>query len=172
MALQQLMNHPLMTHRNINLAGFLICGALMLYALYAQTFLNLAPCPLCVLQRVGVIVVGLLFLLAASQNPGVTGRRIYAGLMTLASLGGAGVAARHIWLQNLPAEDVPACGPGLDFMLDTFPLADVLAMVFTGSGECAEISWIFLGLSMPVWVLIAFLGLSLYAIWGNLVSLR
>ena len=88
------------------------------------------------------------------------------------SFGGAGVAARHIWLQNLPAEDVPACGPGLDFMLDTFPLSDVLAMVFSGSGECAEISWMFLGLSMPVWVLIAFLGLSIYAIWGNLVSLR
>ena len=172
MALKQLANHSLMTHRNMNVAGFFSCVALMLYALYAQIFLNLAPCPLCVLQRVGVVVVGLLFLLAAIQNPGVTGRRIYAGLMALVSFGGAGVAARHIWLQNLPAEDVPACGPGLDFMLDTFPLSDVLAMVFSGSGECAEISWMFLGLSMPVWVLIAFLGLSIYAIWGNLVSLR
>ena len=172
MALKQLANHSLMTHRNMNVAGFFSCVALMLYALYAQIFLNLAPCPLCVLQRVGVVVVGLLFLLAAIQNPGVTGRRIYAGLIALVSLGGAGVAARHIWLQNLPAEDVPACGPGLDFMLDTFPLSDVLAMVFSGSGECAEISWMFLGLSMPVWVLIAFLGLSIYAIWGNLVSLR
>jgi disulfide bond formation protein DsbB len=162
----------LLTHRNINLAGFLACVAKMLYAQYAQEFLNLPPCPLCVFQRVSVIVVGLFFLLAAVQNPGIIGRRIYASLITLAAAAGAGVAARHMWLQSLPPDQVPSCGPGLDFMLDAFPLVEALEMVFTGSGECAEISWIFLGLSMPAWVLIGLLGLSIYAIWGNLVSIR
>jgi disulfide bond formation protein DsbB len=162
----------LLTHRNVNLAGFLACVAMMLYALYAQEFLNLPPCPLCVFQRVAVIAVGVLFLIAALHNPGTMGRRIYAAGVVLAALAGCGVAARHIWLQNLPPEQIPACGPGLDFMLDTFPLADVFGMVFTGSGECAEISWLFLGLSMPAWVLIGLLGLSIWAIWGNLASLR
>ncbi len=166
------MNADFLSHRNANLAGFLACCGMMLYALYAQEFLNLPPCPLCVFQRVAVIVMGVLFLLAALQRPGVAGRRVYAGLLALAGLAGAGVAGWHIRLQNLPADEVPACGPGLDFMLDTFPLTDVLSMVFTGSGECAEISWIFLGLSMPAWVLISLVGLSIWAIWGNLAHLR
>jgi disulfide bond formation protein DsbB len=160
------------THRNANLAGFLICAVMMMYALYAQEFLNLPPCPLCVFQRVAVIAMGVVFLIAALHNPGRPGRRIYAAAIVAAGLAGSGVAARHIWLQNLPPDQVPACGPGLDFMLDTFPLADVFAMVFTGSGECAEISWVFLGLSMPAWVLIGLLGLSIWAIWGNLAHLR
>ncbi|MDG1462949.1 MAG: disulfide bond formation protein B [Gammaproteobacteria bacterium] len=162
----------ILTHRNINLAGFLACVAMILYALYAQEFLNLAPCPLCIFQRVSVIIVGLFFLLAALQNPGPFGRRIYTGLITLSAVSGAGIAARHMWLQSLPPDQVPSCGPDLDFMLDTFPLLETLQMVFTGSGECAEISWVFLGLSMPAWVLIGLLGLSIYAIWGNLVSTR
>jgi len=161
-----------LTHRLANLLGFVACCGLMLYALYAQEFLNLPPCPLCVFQRVAVIGAGVLFLLAGLHNPARKGRAAYAALIALVSLTGAGVAARHIWLQNLPPEDVPACGPGLDFMLGTFPILEVFQMVFTGSGECAEISWVFLGLSMPAWVLIACLALAIYAIWGNLSHLK
>jgi len=161
-----------LTHRNANLLGFLACVGLMGYALYAQEFLDLAPCPLCVFQRIGVIAVGIVFLLAAVHNPGTAGRKIYGVLIALAAAAGGGVAARHIWLQSLPEEDVPACGPGLDFMMDTFPVLEVLEMVFTGSGECAEIDWVFLGLSMPAWVLIAFVFLGIYGIYVNFARLR
>ena len=154
--------------RILNLAGFGACAGLMLYALYAQYFLDLSPCPLCVFQRLSVIALGIIFLIAALHNAGRVGSAIYALLLLLAASGGIVVAGRHVWLQSLPPDKVPACGPGLDFMLDAFPLAEALKMVFSGSGECAEVSWSFLGLSMPAWVLIAVLMLGLYGVVANL----
>jgi disulfide bond formation protein DsbB len=154
--------------RMLNLAGFCVCIGLMLYALYAQYFLELDPCPLCVFQRVSVIALGLVFLAATIHNAGRVGSIIYALLLFLAATGGAIVAGRHVWLQNLPPDKVPACGPGLDFMLDAFPLAEALKMVFSGSGECAEVSWSLLGLSMPAWVLIAVTTLGLFGVVANL----
>ena len=143
--------------RTGNLAAVVACVGLMGYALYAQEVLALDPCPLCVFQRVAVIAMGLLFLAAGLHNPGRIGGRVYALLLAAAALLGAAVAGRHVWLQNLPLEKVPACGPGLNYMLEAFPLTEVLELVLSGSGECAEIMWSFLGLSMPVWVLIVLL---------------
>lgn len=154
--------------RMLNLGGFLACTGLMLYALYAQYFLELAPCPLCVFQRIAVIAMGLVFLAAALHNPGRLGAGCYALLTTAAAAGGIAVAGRHVWLQSLPPDKVPACGPGLDFMLDSFPLAEVLQMVFSGSGECAEVDWSLFGLSMPAWVLIAVSILGIYGVAANL----
>jgi disulfide bond formation protein DsbB len=155
--------------RILNLAGFSACAGLMVYALYAQYFLDLAPCPLCVFQRVSVIALGIIFLVATLHNAGRVGSVMYALLLLLAAAGGVVAAGRHVWLQNLPPDKVPACGPGLDFMLDAFPLAEALKMVFSGSGECAEVSWSLLGLSMPAWVLIA---VSLLGLYGIVVNLR
>ena len=156
--------------RVLNFAGALICTGLMAYALYAEHVLLLEPCPLCIFQRLGVIAVGIVFLIAALHNPGKTGRRVYAGLIGLAAAAGAGVAGWHVYLQSLPPEEVPSCGPGLEYILDTLPLADALSLVFQGSGECATIDWEFLSLSMPTWVLIAFIGLGVVGIWNNLRS--
>jgi len=155
--------------RALNFEGFGVCACMMPFALYAQHGLQLEPCPLCVFQRVAVITMGLVFLLAAIHNAGRWGGAIYSLLLTMAALVGAGVAGRQLWLQSLPPDKVPACGPGLDFMLDAFPLADVLEMVLSGSGECAEVSWTLLGLSMPAWVLI---GVTCLAIYGVVVNLR
>ena len=91
----------------------------------------------------------------------------FAVLLALAALAGAAVAARHVYLQNLPPDQVPECGPGLDYMLDVFPLGETLSMVFTGSGECAEVTWRFLGLSMPTWVLIWFIGMGVVGFARN-----
>jgi len=154
--------------RVLNLVGFLCCAGLMGFALYAQYGLQLDPCPLCVFQRVAVIGTGLVFLIAAAHNPLGWGRRIYAILIGLFAGGGAGVAAWHVRLQNLPPSEVPACGPGLDYMLQNFPLGDALQMVFKGSGECSEIVWSLLGLSMPAWVIISVGGLGIAGIWNNL----
>ena len=156
--------------RVLNFCGALICTGLMAYALYAEHVLYLEPCPLCVFQRIGVIALGIMFLAAALHNPGKTGRRIYAGVTGLVAAAGAGVAGWHVRLQNLPPDEVPSCGPGLNYMLDTLPLSDALSLVFKGSGECATIDWEFLGLSMPTWVLIAFIGLGAAGIWNNLRS--
>lgn len=139
----------------------------MLVALFAQYVLKMEPCPLCTFQRVAVIAMGVLFLIAAVHGAATIGSRIYAIFLVLVSLAGAGVAARHVWLQNLPKDQVPSCGPGLDFMLDTFPLMEVLSIVLSGSGECAEVSLRFLGLTIPGWTLIALLSLGVYAIWVN-----
>ncbi len=155
--------------RVLNLAGFLSCAGMMAYALYAQYQLFLDPCPLCILQRVAVIGMGVIFLLLAVHNPrSGWARRIYLGLFGLSVLGGIIVAGRHVWLQHLPPDKVPSCGPGLGYMLDTFPLAETLKKVFTGSGECASIDWSFLGLSMPTWVVIGIAGLAIGGFWNNL----
>ncbi len=158
--------------RILNLAGFLMCAALMGYALYAQYFLMLEPCPLCILQRIAVVGMGLVFLLAALHNPGGVGRFAYALLLVVPMSLGAVVAGRHAWLQMLPEEQVPACGPGLDYMWENFPLADVINMVFRGSGECADVDWQLLGLSMPAWVFIAVIALGSVGIWNNARSTR
>lgn len=160
----------ILNKRLLNLLGFAACVGLMAYALFAQYQLGLEPCPLCVFQRVGVIALGVVFLVAGLHDPGVIGARIYAALLALAAAAGAGVAGRHVWLQNLPPDQVPACGPGLDFMLDTFPLVEVFSTVLSGSGECAQIIWSFLGLSMPAWVLISVAVLGVYGIVANLRS--
>lgn len=160
------MNIP--DRRILNLAGFLICAGLMAFALFAQYQLTLEPCPLCVLQRFAVIGLGIGFLIAALHNPAGKARYVYAAVVAVVTAFGLSVAGRHVWLQNTPEDQLPACGPPLDYLWDTLPLADVLDAVFKGSGECATIDWVFLGLSMPAWVLVAILGLGVSGTWNNL----
>ncbi len=143
-----------MTRRAVNFAGAGACALLLAYAYYTQYFGGLEPCPLCIFQRVAVLGLGLAFLLAALHNPGTTGARAYAGLIGLVALAGVGVAGRHVYIQSLPKGSVPECGATLDFLLDVFPLFDVIKQVLTASGECGVVDWSFLGLSMPMWVLI------------------
>lgn len=157
------------SRRQGNLIGFLICAALMGYALYAQHILGLEPCPLCIFQRVAVITVGVVFLIAAIHNPGTRGSRWYLGLLWVAVLGGALIAMRHIWIQAQPAGSVAACGASLDYLFEIMPATDVIAKVLTGSGECGKIDWRFLGLTMPWWVLISLAGLGA---WGTLANLK
>lgn len=157
-----------MTARKANALGCLACVALLAYAYYAQFVLHLAPCPLCIFQRLGIFAVGVVFALAAAQDPAGWGRRVYGALIGLAALATLGMSARHLYIQSLPPDSVPACGASLDFMLKVFPLTDVLVKVLTGSGECAKITWRFLGLSMPGWVLIAALALGAWGLWANL----
>jgi disulfide bond formation protein DsbB len=115
-----------------------------------------------------VFALGLLFLIAAAHDPGAWGRRLYAALLALAALATIGVAIRHLYVQSLPEGSIPACGASLDFMLKVFSLSEVLVKVLTGSGECARVTWSFLGLAMPGWVLIAALVLGGFGVWINL----
>jgi disulfide bond formation protein DsbB len=141
---------------------------LMAVALFFQHVMGIEPCILCITQRVMVIAIGLLALVAALHNPGKTGIRIYAGLMTVSAITGGGIAIRQLWLQSLPADQVPACGPSLEYLLDVFPLTEVIEKVLLGDGNCAEVLWTLFGISIPGWTLVAFAGLlgcSIYQIW-------
>lgn len=156
----------MVSERKLNFALFLSSVVGMGFALYLQYYQQLDPCPLCIFQRIGLIAMGLISLIAFLHHPKQRWfRRVYAGLATVAIAWSMGVAARHVWLQHLPPEDVPACGPGLDYWLDTFPLKEVIGKVFHGSGECAVIDWTFLGQSLPVWSLVFFVVLFLVNIW-------
>jgi protein dithiol:quinone oxidoreductase len=158
--------------RGLNFLGFAVCAALLGYAWYAQAMLHLEPCPLCIFQRVGVAAVAVLFLLAALHGPRRWGARIYGVLLLAGALATMAVAARHLWIQHLPEGAVPACGATLSYMLEVFPVSDVIRKVLSGSGECARISWSFLGLSMPGWVLLAAAGLGAFGAYANVFSRR
>lgn len=144
---------------------FLATIIAMLAALWLQYYAHLEPCPLCIFQRFAMIAIGVVALLAFLHGPQQAGRRVYAVLTLLAAGAGMAVAGRHVWLQHLPPEDVPACGPGLDYWMDTFPFHEVLMKVFKGSGECAVVDWTFMGLALPAWTLLTFLGLAALAVW-------
>jgi disulfide bond formation protein DsbB len=146
--------------RAANLAGVVLVAGLMGYALYEQHVVGLEVCPLCVLQRVAMIALGFVFLAAALHSARGAVARVYSVLGLLVALTGAGISAWHVRLQHLPPDQVPSCGPGFDYIIDAFPLADALKMIFTGSGECAKVNWTFLGFSMPAWVLVWFLALG------------
>lgn len=150
------------------LAGFLACAGLLAYALYTQHFGGLLPCPLCTFQRGAFIALGLVFLLAGWHAPKHAATRAFYGVLALVCAAvGVAIAGRHVWLQNLPPNEVPACGPDLSYLMEAFPLGDVLRKVFTGSGECAEVDWTFLGLAMPTWSLIWFVALGLWALYAG-----
>lgn len=135
---------------------FLLCAGLLAVAFYMEHVMGLEPCPLCWLQRFGFMAAGLVSLVAFLHGPTGNGNRVYGFLMALGSGAGLVVAGRQLWLQNLPADQVPACGPSVDYMLEVLPWFDVLKTAFQGSGDCAQVVWRFLGLSIPGWTAIFF----------------
>ena len=143
---------------------FVVCASLLGFGLYLEHVVGLEPCPLCVFQRIAYILVALVALIAAIHNPQKLFEKIYTGLMFVASLCGAGIAGRQVWLQHLPEDKIPECGPGLEYMLDVFPLADALKMVLSGSGECAEVQWTFLSFSIAEWSILCFVGLTVVSL--------
>jgi disulfide bond formation protein DsbB len=158
----------LANRRLVNLLGFVACVLMLAFAVYVEKVMHIEPCPLCMFQRVGVAALGLVFLVAAIHHPAkLSDARIYSAAIFLVALFPGYVSARHVYIQSLPPGSVPSCGATLDFMLEVFPLMEVIGKVLTGGGECAKIDWQFLGLSMPVWVLISVLGLAAVGIYAN-----
>lgn len=147
------------------------CAGLIGFGLFLQHFQGLEPCPLCILQRIAFISAGLIALVAALHNPSGWGSRVYAALVLASATAGAGVAVRQIWLQHNPPRTL-SCGADLDYMLESFPLTQVLPMIFKGSGDCAEVKWLFFGLSIPEWALICFVAIAALAVWILLARRR
>jgi protein dithiol:quinone oxidoreductase len=158
-----------MSHSRLpNLAGFAVCVALLAYALYTQFHLGLEPCPLCIFQRVGIALTGIVFLLAALQHPRRWGRAVYAVLIAVAALATAAVAARHLYVQHLPPGSLPSCGAPLGVLIKFTPFFELIRKVLSGSGECGQVNWRFLGLAMPGWVLLWSFGLAALGLRANL----
>ena len=154
-----------LTPRLTNILIVALCVFAMGMVYYLDGILGLEPCPLCMTQRVFVIGCGAVALLAAVHNPGVPGRRIYAVLAGLFALVGGAVASRHVYLQHLPEGQAPACGPDLEYMLENFPFTETLKLVLMGDGNCAEVLWTFMGLSIPEQALLLFSILVAINLW-------
>jgi len=162
------------SYRALNLFGAAFCFSAIGYALYVQYQMLMMPCPLCIFQRVAFAAAGVFFLIGGLHAPKAAGARwIYAALAGIASLAGALIAARHVAIQMMPADQAPLCNSlGLDYMLDAMPMTEMLVTVFKGSGECAKIDWVFLGFSMPMWTLAMFAFLAALAVYSALKSNR
>ena len=144
--------------------GALVClgaGSFLCIGLVVEFALGLAPCPLCMMQRIWFALAGIVTMIGLTHNPRWG---IYPLLSALCAMIGGAFAIRQLWLQSLPPNQVPSCGPDLAYMIDAFPLHEVLATVLSGSGECAEISWRFLGLTIPGWSLVVFGGVLVVAL--------
>jgi disulfide bond formation protein DsbB len=150
------MSRLLPNSRLLFLLVFVFCALLMTTGYFMQYAMDMEPCPLCITQRFFIVLCGLISLIGALHNPGQKGRIGYGSLLALSALAGSGFSGRQLWLQSLPADQVPACGPGLAYMLETFPLSEALSILLSGDGNCAEVSWRFLGLSIPGWTLVCF----------------
>ena len=160
------------SNRLFYLVVFLISISLLSYGYYLQFVEGLEPCPLCIFQRVAFIAIIAFAFIGTVHGPQQLSRYVYSSLILISALVGASIATRQVWLQHLPADLVPECGPGLDFMLDVFPLGETLKMVFTGSGECAKVDWTFLGFSIAELSLAWFVTFALASVLHMMGKLR
>lgn len=136
-------------------SAFMLVGSFVLQYGFALT-----PCPLCLIARFFTILLTVIAGIAYLHNPGKRGRISYTIVMLTLTLLGILVSARHLWIMSLPAELVPSCTPGLEYLLESLPIFDALLVILHGSGECAQSDGLFLGLSLPAWTLVAFIGLA------------
>ena len=153
-------------HRTLNglqaLSGILL---IVIAVFYFQNHLQLEPCYLCITQRVFIIAIAVVCALALLHNPAQRGQKIYAGISTLLAIIGSYFSVKQLWLQSLPEDQVPACGVPVDYLFDVFSLSEAISHLLKGDGNCAEVQWQMLSISMPGWVLVAFIGYMVVGIF-------
>jgi disulfide bond formation protein DsbB len=135
-------------------------GLLLFTALVMEHAFAMEPCPLCLMQRVWFFLAGAFAFVSLLHNPRWG---IYPLCTMLAAFVGGGFSIRQLYLQSLPADQVPACGPDMAYMLEAFPLSEVIIAMTRGTGDCAEVAWRFLGLSIPGWALLSFAAIIVVA---------
>jgi disulfide bond formation protein DsbB len=160
----------LLSLRAFNFGGFIVCSLAMAYAYYSQYVLELDPCPLCIFQRFSMIALGILFLIAGIHGAAARSKAAisYCVLISIAALSGIAVATRHVWITMLPADKVPECGAGLEFIVEMDGWWQGFQYAFQGTGDCAAVDWTFLGMSMPMCVLLVFVSLLAKNLFWNI----
>ncbi len=152
--------------RSLFFLGFLACVGLMAVGFYLQYQLGLEPCPLCMVQRVFFVAFGLVCLIAALHGPARGGRRAYSVVALLMAACGAATAGRQVWLMTVPADQLPSCLPGLEYMLQSGqPWMQIIGTILHGSADCTEVKWTFMSMSIPEWSLLAFCGMAVFALF-------
>jgi len=141
------------------------CAAAIASALYMQHVLMMEPCALCITQRIFMIAVGVFAFIGGLLTSKPIALKVSSAVAVIAACIGASVAGRHVWIQNLPEDQVPECGPGLAYMFETRPFFDALSVLLSGDGHCADVHFSFLGLTIPGWTLVAFVGMALTLIY-------
>ncbi|CAM3475424.1 disulfide bond formation protein B [Parendozoicomonas haliclonae] len=157
------------TSRLLYLLIFLSSAGLIAGAMFFEHIMELEPCPLCMSQRIAVLALGLVGLIGWIHNPTGKGKRVYGGFILLFALMGAALAIRQLYIQHLPPDAVPACLPSLEYLVEVMPIVELMSVMLSGTGDCAEVQWVFLGLSIPGWTLVCFIG---YALLGILELVR
>lgn len=155
--------------RSVHTFGVFTCVFLLAFALYLQSFNGLVPCPLCVIQRIVIFILGLLFLVGALHVPNKRWRLVHNTVIFLVAALGILAAGRQAFLESLPPGQAPPCGPTFEYILQTFPFRDAIAQIIAGTPDCATVTWVFLGLSIPSWTLLFFI---LFAVIGIFQALR
>lgn len=152
------MNNPITNWRAEDwaLATCLMCGAMLGTGIFLEYIVGLEPCPLCMMQRVWFLLTGLIAYISLMHNPRWG---IYPVFGAITAAVGSYFSIKQLWLQSLPADQVPACGPNLQYMIEAFPLSDILLAMTQGTGDCAEVAWSLLGISIPGWALLGFAAL-------------
>lgn len=159
------LDHPVFQSRSLFLLAAAGCVGLMGFSLYLQYSVGLEPCPLCISQRIALVTLGVILLIAGVHNPGKLGYRVYGALATVFALAGAILAGRQLWIQGLSPEEMLECKPPIEFLMDILPATEIIQMMLTGTGDCGEIQWVFLGLSIPGWTLIVFSVFTLFSLF-------
>ncbi len=153
--------------RATNGIGATLVAGLLAYALFTQYVQGLQPCNMCLLQRLAVAAVGVVFLLATIHHPRTWMARVYALLLGLCAAAGVALAARQVWMQAQPMGSLPSCGADVYTLFDLLPVHQVVLTVWNGGGECQAVTWSRWGLSMAGWVLLSLVALGLLGVFNN-----
>lgn len=166
MSIQQ----SLLSLKNLSLIGFITCIALLASAYFFEYQMELEPCPMCIMQRIATLMVAIGCLFSWLFHANTILLKVSSVWTLLSSFFGIYLSNHHRWLQSLPEDQVPACGPSLEYMVDALPINEIITVLLRGNGNCAEVSWSFLSLSMPAWLLVFFIGFAIasgYACWQS-----
>ena len=136
---------------------------MMSVALFMEHFLQLKPCILCYMQRGAVILIGVISAIGLMINSkNINLYKVMISSVVVCVFSGAALSTRQLYLQSLPADLVPSCAPDIDYLFSTLPFLEVLILAFSGDGNCAEVLWSFMGISIPGWLLIGFVCIAVY----------
>ena len=144
--------------RQIHFAIFLSAVGAMMVAYCFEYAMGLKPCPLCLSQRAVVIIIGLISMISYFHQPSDRVKKWYSVGLGFFALTGIALAGRQLYLQSLPPDKVPACMPDLSYLMDVLPFTEFLSVILNGTGDCAKVTWTFLGRSIAFWTFFMFTG--------------